>query len=95
MNDWGNLINLDDHRPHVTAYVACIDCGKDWIATAPADTMHFECPKCAKLSGVVVEPNSAEFINAFMRPAKKKADQKHRTMVVLNAARMIAAGAFD
>jgi hypothetical protein len=58
-----NIVNLDDHRPHVAAYVACIHCGKDWIAVAPADTLHFECPACAKLSGVVVDPSSPEFIN--------------------------------
>jgi hypothetical protein len=53
-----NIVNLDDHRPHVAAYVACLDCGKDWIAAAPADTLHFECPACAKMSGVVVDPSS-------------------------------------
>jgi hypothetical protein len=74
-----NIVNLDDHRPHVAAYVACLDCGKDWIAAAPADTLHFECPACAKLSGVVVDPSSPEFINAFMRPAKTKAGRHKRT----------------
>lgn len=90
-----NIVNLDDHRPHVAAYVACLDCGKDWIAAAPADTLHFECPDCAKLSGVVVDPSSAEFLNTFMRPAKSKAARAKRTMVVLNAQRMINEGAFQ
>ena len=90
-----NIVNLDDHRPHVAAYVACLDCGKDWIAAAPADTLHFECPACAKMSGVVVDPSSAEFINDYMRPAKSKAERHKRTMVVLNAQRMIDAGAFQ
>lgn len=90
-----NIISLDDHRPHMSAYAACLDCGKDWIAVAPVDTVHFECPVCEKLSGVVVDPGSPEFINAFMRPAKKKADRQRRTMVVLNAKRMIDEGAFQ
>jgi DNA-directed RNA polymerase subunit RPC12/RpoP len=90
-----NIINIDDHRPHMTAYVACLECGKDWIAVAPADTLHFECPACSKLSGVVVDPSSPEFINAFMRPAKSKAARTKRTMVVLNAQRMIDEGAFQ
>lgn len=90
-----NIINLDDHRPHLSAYVACLECGKDWFAVAPADTVHFECPVCAKLSGVVVEPSNAEFINLFMRPAKTKAARIKRTMVVLNAKRMIDEGAFE
>jgi hypothetical protein len=90
-----NIVNLDDHRPHGAAYVACLDCGKDWIAVAPADTLHFECPACAKLSGVVVDPSSPEFINTYMRPAKTKAARHKRTMVVLNAQHMIDAGAFN
>ena len=90
-----NIVNLDDHRPHVAAYVACLDCGKDWIAAAPADTLHFQCPACAKLSGVLVDPSSPEFINTFMRPAKTKAARHKRTMVVLNAQRMINEGAFQ
>lgn len=89
-----NVINLDDHRPHMTAYVACLECAKDWIAVAPTDTVIFRCSNCDKLSGAVVEPGNAEFINIFMRPAKTKAARLKRTMVVLNAQRMIDAGAF-
>lgn len=90
-----NIINLDDHRPHVSAYVACLDCGNDWIAVAPADTVHFKCPACAKLSGVVVEPASPEFLNAFFRGVRSKKETTKRTMVVLNAKRMIEEGAFE
>jgi len=89
-----NIINLDDHRPHLTAYVACLECAKDWIAVAPADTVIFRCPDCDTLSGAVVDPSSVGFINAFMRPAKRKAEKQKRTMVVLNAQRMIDEGAF-
>jgi len=90
-----NIISLDDHRPHMSAYVACLDCGKDWIAAAPADTLHFECPVCATLSGVVVEPASTEFLNAFFRGVRSKKETTKRTMVVLNAKRMIEEGAFQ
>ena len=90
-----NIINLDDHRPHLTAYVACLECGNDWIAVAPADTLHFQCPVCAKLSGVVVEPSSPEFLNAFFKGVRGKKENTKRTMVVLNAQRMIEGGAFD
>ncbi len=89
-----NIVSLDDHRPHRTTYVACLQCGKDWIAVAPADTLHFQCPKCLILSGLEVDPSSVEFINTFMRPAKRKAERDKRTMVLLNAQRMIAEGAF-
>jgi len=90
-----NIINLDDHRPHMSAYVACLACANDWIAVAPADTLHFKCPVCTKLSGVVVEPSNPEFLNAFFRGVKRKKEQAKRTMVVLNAQRMIEIGAFE
>jgi hypothetical protein len=93
MND--NIINLDDHRPHMSAYVACLECSKDWVAVAPADTLHFKCPVCAKLSGVVVEPASPEFLNAFFRGVRSKKETTKRTTVVLNAKRMIEEGAFE
>jgi hypothetical protein len=83
-----NIVNLDDHRPHQTSYVACLDCGKDWVAVAPVDTVHFQCPDCLKLSGVVVDPASPEFLNAFFRGVKGKKENTKRTLVVLNAARM-------
>ena len=89
-----NIINLDDHRPHQSSYVACLECAKDWFAVAPADTVHFECPVCAKLSGVVVEPASPEFLNAFFRGVRGKKEKTKRTMVVLNAQRMIEGGEF-
>jgi DNA-directed RNA polymerase subunit RPC12/RpoP len=90
-----NIVNMEDYRQHQTSYVACLDCGKDWIAVAPANTMHFECPACEKLSAEVVDPSSADFINTFMRPAKTKAARLKRTMVVINAQRMIDAGEFN
>jgi len=90
-----NITNIADYFPHLSAYVACLDCGADWFAVAPADTKHFQCPKCQALSGVVVDPSSADFINIFMRPAKNNAETYRRTLVVLNAKRMIDDGAFD
>ena len=90
-----NIINLADHRPHVSAYVACLECANDWIAVAPADTLHFQCPVCAKLSGVVVEPSSVEFLNAFFKGVRGKKENTKRTMVLLNAQRMIEGGAFE
>jgi hypothetical protein len=60
---------------------------------APADTLHFECPACAKLSGVVVDPS--EFINAFMRPAKTKAWPPQAHDGVLKSQHMIDEGAFQ
>jgi hypothetical protein len=37
MND--NVVKLDDQ--HQATYVACLACGKDWVAVAPAETLTF------------------------------------------------------
>ena len=83
MTDENNIINLDDHRPHQASYVACLECGKDWVAVAPVDTVHFECPACQKMYGVEVKTDSPEFLNAFFRGVKSKKENMKRTMVVL------------
>ena len=90
MND--NVVKLDDHRPHQATYVACLACGKDWVAVAPSETLHFQCLICNTLSGVKVEPQNVDFFNAFMKPVKIKEDRNKRTMVILNAERMIREG---
>tara|TARA_R110000823_G_C15523854_1_gene455942 strand:- start:203 stop:481 length:279 start_codon:yes stop_codon:yes gene_type:complete len=87
-----NIVNLNDYRPHQESYVACLDCGKDWVAVAPADVLHFECPKCNTLSGVKVNPSDQDFMNAFMHPAKRKANITQRTMVVINAMHLMQKG---
>ena len=84
-----NIINLNDHRPRQTTYVACLVCGKDWVAVAPADVVHFECPVCRALCRIEVKPDSLEFLNSFFRGIKKKKELTQRTLVVLNAKRMI------
>ena len=84
-----NVINLDDHCPHQSTYVACLVCGKDWVAVAPADVVHFECPVCRVLCGVEVKPASVEFLNSFFRGIKSKKELTKRSLVVLNAKRMI------
>ena len=84
-----NVITLNDHRPHQSTYVACLVCGKDWVAVAPADTLHFMCPACQKMGGIAVEPSSPEFLNSYFKGIRSKKEITRRTMVVLNAKRMI------
>jgi hypothetical protein len=84
-----NIVNLDDHRPHQATYVACLVCGHDWVAVAPADTLHFRCPSCQKMGGIAVEPDSPEFLNSYFKGVRGKKENMRRTMVVLNAKRMM------
>ena len=85
-----NVINLADDRPHQSTYVACLVCGRGWLAVAPADTVYFECQVCRVLCGVEVKPDSVEFLNSFFfRGVKGKKELTKRMLVVLNAKRMI------
>ena len=84
-----NVITLADHRPHQSTYVACLVCGKDWVAVAPADVEHFECPVCRVLCGVEVRPDSVEFLNSYFKGVRGKKENMRRTLVVLNAKWMI------
>ena len=90
-----NVITLADHRPHQSTYVACLVCGKDWVAVAPADVVHFECPVCRVLCGVEVRPDSVEFLNSYFKGVRGKKENMRRTLVVLNAKRMIEGGTHD
>lgn len=80
-----NVLNLDDHRPHDAAYVACIECGKDWVAVVPtAHNGPLECPKCSAMSGEVVDGTNKDFFTRYMGSAKNNKDRNRRTMVLIN-----------
>ena len=89
-----NIIDLNDRRPHVSKYVACMDCGHDWAAAAPVGTTCFECPSCGSMSGGVVNPHDAEFFKEFMSRADGKAHLNKRVAVLINAKGMIDKGAY-
>lgn len=81
-----NVINLDDHRPHEAHYVACMACGKDWVAVAPAGVTNLECPECGKMEGEPVKINDIDWFTRFM--VDNESQRLRRTMVCLNAKRM-------
>lgn len=41
-----SVVQLSDHRPHLSGEAICIDCGFKWIAVAPVGTDWLECPEC-------------------------------------------------
>ena len=52
-----NIINLNDRRPHVGKYVACMDCGRDWATDAPGwHNVRSNARLVGSMSGVVVDP---------------------------------------
>jgi hypothetical protein len=40
------IINLAEHRPHMSGTAKCIECCHTWVAVAPVGTYRLECPKC-------------------------------------------------
>lgn len=79
-----NVVSLDDHRPHKAQYVACMDCGKDWVAVFPATAQRLECPSCRAMAGEPVQIHDPDWIGRFMR----EPNIKQRTMVCINAKHM-------
>ncbi|MGA0094802.1 MAG: hypothetical protein ACO3J2_11005 [Chthoniobacterales bacterium] len=90
-----NVVSLDDRRPAASSYVACLSCGKDWVAVHWPDGERFECPECGEMDGEIVAPMDTDFLSRFMNAAKNDKDAKRRTLVMLNAKRMIDAGVFN
>jgi Zn finger protein HypA/HybF involved in hydrogenase expression len=52
----GALINLAEHRPHLSGKARCTACGHEWVAVAPVGTLWFDCPACHTERGLYVAP---------------------------------------
>ncbi len=53
----GDLVDLDEHRPHAVGHAKCCTCGHEWVAVVPAerpeDAPDLECPQCGHMDGVL------------------------------------------
>jgi len=47
-----NIVNLQEHRPHLSGNAKCLSCNHEWIAVAPIGTVELECPECGTWKGV-------------------------------------------
>lgn len=57
----GDIVSLDDQRPHIGGPAKCLCCGHEWHAVAMSGTLNIECPECHTLKGVfsaVVSPET-------------------------------------
>ena len=79
------VVQLDEYRPHQQGYVACMACGKDWVAVWPVGVTALECPECGKMEGELVRIHDIEWFKRFMVGEDQS---KRRTYVLLNAKRM-------
>lgn len=48
----GEIINLNERRPHISGNALCLGCGEIWVAVAPIGTVELKCPKCSTWKGV-------------------------------------------
>lgn len=46
-----NLVDLDDHRPHIAGPVLCLRCENEWTAVRQLGAEALECPKCSAMMG--------------------------------------------
>ena len=51
-----SIINLSDHRPHISGEAKCMECMHEWAAIAPIGTSWLECPSCRLTKGVMKYP---------------------------------------
>jgi len=47
-----DIINLDEHRPHLSGRAHCMACGHDWVAVAPVGDATLICPECGLRKGL-------------------------------------------
>lgn len=85
----GNVTDMTDRLPHRTEYVACMECGHDWMAVFPASAPGpFECGKCGQMAGEVVKYDDLAWFTRFMGGAPSKGIRERKTLVLLIAKRI-------
>lgn len=48
----GNVVALDEHRPHMSGEAVCLHCSHKWVGIQPVGALAMECPKCGLYKGV-------------------------------------------
>ena len=52
MADESNIINIFEHKAHLSGDAKCLGCQHEWQAVAPVGTTELECPGCGLWKGV-------------------------------------------
>lgn len=50
----GEVVSLDERRPHLAGPAKCLECKHEWTAVTPVGTANLECPSCNLPKGVLV-----------------------------------------
>ena len=51
-----NVVNIEDHRPHISGEAVCTACASRWQAAAPVGVWRLECPGCGTENGLWASP---------------------------------------
>lgn len=46
----GDVVTLDDQRPHWSGVPLCVHCGREWVGVWPDGCESLQCPKCRKMT---------------------------------------------
>jgi len=54
------VINIDDHKPHLSGRIKCASCHHEWVGVCPIDpdgnAPCLECPNCSMMQGFFMHP---------------------------------------
>lgn len=50
----GEVVSLEERKPHMTGKAICIACHHEWVATTPVGIIWFECPSCHTEKGTYI-----------------------------------------
>lgn len=48
----GDVVNLDEYRPHTSGSCTCLECSAEWTGVIPAGVRAVQCPECGTHKGV-------------------------------------------
>jgi len=48
----GEVIGINENKPHISGPVVCMNCKHEWVGVAPAGTYWLECKQCGTFKGV-------------------------------------------
>lgn len=52
----GDVVSIEDFRPHCSGEAVCSQCKHEWVAVAPLRTTELQCPSCSTYKGLFKYP---------------------------------------
>jgi hypothetical protein len=48
----GEVVDINENKPHLTGPAMCLQCGHKWVAVVPVGRLSAQCPSCNLDTGV-------------------------------------------